>query len=171
MLPLIPVRVRDSYRAGGATMLGRLGGLVAVVDEGGTPEIAQSALARWLGEAAWFPTALVPGPHLRWEEVDDSTALATVTDGAVQVPAEFRFAADGRIVRMTALRYRDVDGRSLLTPFEGVYHAFERRQGVMVPSSAEVAWLLPEGRFPYWRGQPAEISFRLASAVEAPATP
>ena len=123
--PLVSVRVRDGYRPGRGTMLGRLGGLVTVVNEAGTPEMAASALTRWLGEAVWFPTALIPGgvaDHgVRWEAVDDSTARATITDGGTTVSAEFRFAPTGEITGVTAMRYRDVNGTGVLTPFEGQY--------------------------------------------------
>jgi hypothetical protein len=163
MMPLVPVRIRDSYSAGQGTMLGRVGGLVTVVNQGGTPEMAASALARWLGEAVWFPTALLPhAPHddgVQWEAIDDSTARATIRDGASEASAEFHFAPTGEITLMTALRYRDVDGTSVLTPFEGRYRDYERRNGIMIPMFAEVAWLLPEGRFAYWRGHPAEVTY------------
>jgi len=159
MVPLVPVRVRDSYVAGEGQMLGRVGGVVSVVNEGGTREMAAGALARWLGEAVWFPTALVPGEGVTWEPVDDSTARATVTDGETRVSADFHFAPAGEATSMTAMRYRDVNGAGVLTPFEGRYHGYVRREGVMVPGSAEVAWLLPAGRFDYWRGQPAEVTY------------
>jgi hypothetical protein len=159
MTPLIDVYVRDGYRNGRGMMLGRIGGLVPVVDQGGTPQIAQSALARWLGEAVWFPTALRTGAGVVWEAVDDSTATARVTDGPASASATFHFGANGEIRRMTALRYRDVEGKAVLTRFEGRYWDYARRNGVMVPLRAEVAWLLPEGRFPYWRGSLAEIRY------------
>lgn len=163
MLPLVPVRVRDAYVAGEGSMLGRAGGLMTVVRQGGTPELAAGALTRWLGEAVWFPTALLPGvmpgDGVRWEPVDDGTARATLTDGATTVSAEFHVAPTGEITGMTAMRYRDVNGTGVPTPFEGRYEDFARRNGVMIPMSAEVAWLLPEGRFPYWRGHPVEIVY------------
>ena len=162
MIPAIPVRVRDSYVAGEGQMLGRIGGVVSVVNEGGTSEMASSALVRWLGEAAWFPTALLPGDGVTWQPVDDSTARATVTDGDIRVSGEFQFAPTGEMTRMTAMRYRDVNGTGVETPFEGRYLGFERRQGVMVPKSAEVAWLLPEGRFAYWRGRPTRVAYEFA---------
>lgn len=165
MIPVMPVRVRDSYVAGEGQMLGRIGGVVNVVNEGGTREMASSALVRWLGEAAWFPTALLPGDGVTWRTVDDSTALATVTDGNIQVSGEFHFAPTGEMTGMTAVRYRDVNGTGVETPFEGRYHGFERRQGVMVPKSAEVAWLLPEGRFAYWRGRPTSVAYEFAMAT------
>jgi hypothetical protein len=140
-------------------MLGRVAGVMNVVNEGGTPEMAQSALARWLGEAAWFPTAFLPGEGLTWQPMDDSTARATVTDGSASATADFHFTDTGELRGMSALRYRDLNGRGVLTPFEGVYHGFERHEGLMIPSSAEVAWLLPEGRFSYWRGGPTSVHF------------
>ena len=161
MMPLVPVRVRDSYVAGQGQMLGRVGGVLSVVNEGGTREMALGALVRWLGEAAWFPTALLPGEGVTWEAIDDHSARATVTDGATSVTADFHFAPTGEMTRMTALRYRDVNGTGVLTPFEGRYERFMREQGVMVPGAAEVAWLLPEGRFAYWRGHPSSISYEL----------
>jgi len=162
MMPLVPVRVRDSYVAGQGRMLGRLGAVVSVVNEGGTPEMAAGALVRWLGEAAWFPTALLPGEGVTWEPVNDSTARATVSDGTTRVSADFHFAPTGEMTGMTAMRYRDVNGTGVLTPFEGRYARYMRYEGLMLPASAEVAWLLPEGRFAYWRGRPEAAEYETA---------
>lgn len=163
MMPLVRVQVRDQYVAGQGAMLGKVGGLITVVNEGGTPEMASSALIRWLGEAVWFPTALLPaGPNgdgVRWDAVNDTTARATVTDAGTTVSAEFHFAPTGEITRMTAMRYRDVNGTGVLTPFEGQYRNYARHDGVLIPMAAEVAWLLPEGRFPYWRGRPVMVRY------------
>lgn len=159
MPPGPPVWVRDGYAAGEGSMRGAILGVVPVVDEGGTPEMAASALVRWLGEAVWFPTALLPSDAVRWEPVDDHTARATVVDGAVRVSADFRFAPTGDVVAMTALRYRDVDGTGVPTPFEGRYGRWTRMEGVWIPRQAEAAWILPEGRRPYWRGTVERVSY------------
>jgi hypothetical protein len=162
MIPLVPVFVRDSYVSGEGRTLGMIGAVAKVVNEGGTPEMAQGALARWLGEAAWFPTAFLPGEGVSWTAIDDSTARASVTDGAVRVTGDFHFAATGELLGMSGMRYRDVNGRGVLTPFEGRYTQFAPRDGMMMPSRAEVAWLLPQGRYTYWRGQPMDASYDLA---------
>lgn len=158
-LPLVRVRVRDAYAGSSASMLGRIGGLVTVVDQSGSPELAQSALARWIGEAIWFPMSLLPRDGVRWEAIDDTTARVVVNDGATTASAELHFAPTGEVIRMSALRYRDVEGTPVLTPFEGLYRDYARVGGVMVPTNAEVAWLLPEGRYAYWRGRPVEIRY------------
>lgn len=159
MLPLLTVRVRDGYVGGEGSMRARVAALVPVVDQAGTPELAQSTLARWLGEAVWFPAALARGGPVRWEAIDERHARAVVEDGAVRAEAEFEFAAGGEIVVMRAMRHRDVDGMPVLTPFEGRYGPYEMRGGVRVPAEAEVAWELPEGRFAYWRGRVVEVVY------------
>jgi len=167
MLPAVSVHVRDSYVDGTATMQARIGGVIPVVNAGNTREIAASALVRWLGEAVWFPSALLPredGSGVSWEAVDDSTARATVQDGAIRVSADFHFAPTGEIVRMVAYRYRDVNGVGVLTRFEGHYSDYRPMAGVLVPSAAEVAWILPDGRYPYWRGRPAEITYQFRAS-------
>jgi hypothetical protein len=168
--PLVPVRVRDAYVGGAASMLARVGGLFAVVDQRGSAALASSALARWLGEAACLPTAFLPGAGVTWEAIDDRSARATVVDGDVRVTAVFHFAPTGEITGMTTSRYRDVDGTPVLTPFEGRYGALvDVGGGVRVPGEAEVAWLLPEGRYAYWRGRPARVDYTVGDAAEAPA--
>jgi uncharacterized protein DUF6920 len=154
MTPFLPVRVRDGYVAGEGTMVGKLGALVRVVDEHGTPAIAASALSRYLAEAVWIPTALLPTEGVSWAPIDDSTARASVTDGATTVSADFHFGPRGEIVGTSMMRHRDVNGRGVPTPFEGRYNRDYRRvSGMMIPPGAEVEWVLPEGRFTYWRGR------------------
>jgi hypothetical protein len=40
----------------------------------GTPEIAQGELMRFLAEAAWYPTALLPSQGVQWKAIDDFSA-------------------------------------------------------------------------------------------------
>jgi hypothetical protein len=153
MAPVVGVRVRDSYLGGVGSMHGAVAGLVTVVSEEGTREMAASALWRYLAEAVWFPTALLPSRYLRWEPVDDSTARATLADGDAVAAADFHFAASGEVERVTGTRYRSVGDRQVLTPTEGRHSRYERVEGMMIPTRGEVAWLLPEGTHTYWRGR------------------
>ncbi|MHB1168426.1 MAG: DUF6920 family protein [Longimicrobiales bacterium] len=160
MLPFLPVQVRDSYIAGGAAMNARMGGILPMANETGNPEIARSALTRWLAESAWFPAVLADEP-VSWELVSDGVARATVTDGAVEASADFHFNPTGELAKLTTERHRFTDGENVLTPFEGRYFSYIRWNGVMVPARAEVAWLLPEGRYAYWRGSVERIEHEI----------
>ncbi|CAN5854259.1 hypothetical protein BH23GEM7_BH23GEM7_18210 [soil metagenome] len=119
MAPLMNVRVRDSYIGGSAGMRGAVAGLVPVVDQQGTPDLAAGALHRYLAEAVWLPTALLPSQHVVWEAVDDSTALVTLSDSGITVTWTVHFSAAGEIVRVEGERLRDVDGVGVPTPFVG----------------------------------------------------
>ena len=160
MIPLLRVRVRDGYVGGQGTMLGKVAALIPVVDQRSTPEMAAGALSRYLGEAVWLPTALLPNAGVSWTPVDDATARATLTDGTTTVSADFHFAPTGEIVGLSMTRYRDVDGRGVPTPFEATLRGGYRRVGgMMIPVEGEVAWLLPDGRFAYWRGRPMAVDY------------
>lgn len=159
MLPLLPARVRDSYLGGEGAMQGTLAGVVSIVDQRSTPELAAGALLRYLAEGPWVPTALLPVAGVHWDAVDDSTARATRSDGGTAVWMDVHFGPAGDIVRITAQRYRDVDGKGVLTPWRGSFADYERVDGMMVPHESEVGWVLPDGWFPYFRARNTSLKY------------
>ena len=159
MLPLLRVHVRDSYTNGKGAMRARVGGLFRIVDQHGTPEIAAAALQRFLAEAVWVPTALAPRPGLVWSPIDDTTSRVTLTDGPSTVSLDMTFGASGEIVGTSGMRFRDVKGRPVLTRWVGEHREYRRIENMMIPTSGEVAWVVDEGRVPYWRGRLVEVRF------------
>jgi len=160
LAPGLDVLIRDAFVDGGGLMRGAIHGLVPVVDVRGTPEISAGALQRYLGEAVWFPAALLPRNGVHWTTLSDSSARASLTVGTTSVSCDFRFGTDGLVESVyTPSRFRDVDGASVPTPWEALVSKYEERDGVLVPSAGEAAWLLPDGRFPYWRGEVVELDY------------
>jgi len=160
MAPLLVVRVRDGYVAGSGAVLGKLAALVTVADQHGRPELNAGALHRYLAEALWFPTALLPRAGVVWDAVDARTARATMTDRATAVSLEFQFGAQGEIVSAyTPRRYREVNGADVSTPWHCEYRRYAPVHGVMVPLEGEVAWEVPEGRLPYWHGRVLDVEY------------
>lgn len=128
-------------------------GLFPLMHVEGTPEIAAGALLRYLAEAVWMPTALLPSQGMMWTALDDASARATFTSGATTVSLDFHFGADGLVERVfTDARPRGVEGRFVPTPWQGRFHHYEYVHGSRIPFRGEVEWLLPEGPRPYWRG-------------------
>ena len=163
MMPLFQVRVRDSYINGAGSMLGTISGVIRIVNAHDTPAMASASLLRYLAEAAWFPTAFLPGQGVQWSAIDDHAARATLTDGATTVSMDVHFAADGGIASTSALREREVNGRSVAMQWEGTYSSeFLLVDGMKIPKSAEVSWILPEGRAPYYRGDIVQIAYDYA---------
>jgi hypothetical protein len=78
--PFLTVRVRDAYSSGAASMQAKLASLITVVDQRDRPELNAGALHRYLAEAVWFPTALLPSQGVTWAATNDTTARATLAD-------------------------------------------------------------------------------------------
>jgi len=156
----VKVYVRDAYAAGTGILHAAVLGLVTVAQMHGTPELAQGELMRYLAEAPWYPTALLPSQGVRWEGIDDSSARATLTDGAISVSLEFRFDQDGLISIVWApSRPRGGNGILQSAPWQGRFGGYAQRGGMRVPLEAEVEWQLPNGPFPYWRGRLTNIEY------------
>ncbi len=161
--PWLSVHVHDAYVAGEGRLHPALLGLVTLADLRGDGDIARGELLRYLAESAWYPTALLPGHGVEWTAMDDRSARATLVDGAISVSMLFRFGADGLIESVRAEnRGRTVGGKLVPTPWEGRWFDYRLHEGVLVPFSGEVAWLLPEGRQPYWRGTIESLAYEYA---------
>lgn len=161
--PGLNVFVHDAYVAGEGILHAELLGLVTLADIRGTPEAAQGELMRFLAEAPWYPTALLPSQGVRWEAIDDLSAKATLTDNATTVSLVFRFDTTGLLSGVwAAARHRTVNGVLVAAPWQGRFWDYEVRGGMRVPLAGEVAWELPEGLWPYWRGRATEISYEFA---------
>ena len=164
MLPGLAVRVRDAYVAGKGTLHAALLGLITVADMRGTHDVAKGELMRFLAEAAWYPTALLPSQGVRWEAVDTHSARATLTDSIISLTVLFSFNEQGLIETVRAdARGRTIGDRIVPTPWQGRFWNYQDREGMYVPLDGEAAWLLPDGPRPYWRGRITAISYEFAT--------
>jgi len=98
-----------------------------------------------------------------WEPVDERQARATMTDGDTSVTMVVRFNDQDLIESVTAAaRGREVKGAVVPTPWQGRCWDYVERDGMLIPLEGEVAWLLPEGPQPYWRGHITELTYAFA---------
>jgi hypothetical protein len=168
MAPLVTVRVRDAYVAGAGSMQAKLAAVVTMLDEHDRKELDRGALQRYLAEAVWYPTALLPREGLDWTAIDDSTALATLSDSGVTVSLQFRFDPTGDVVGAYAPdRPRAVNGAYEPTPWAGRFRNHAVRNGVRIPLEGEVEWILPTGTLPYWRGRILSIEYDVGAVATA----
>ncbi|SCZ67932.1 DUF6920 family protein [Thiohalomonas denitrificans] len=163
VMPGLSARVHDAYVAGEGVLHAALLGLFTVVDLRGFRDVAEGELMRFFAEAAWYPTALLPSQGVRWEAVDAHSARGTLVDGEVVLTMLFRFDQEGLIESVSAnARSRRVGKRFVPTPWQGRFRDYAVRGDMRVPLQGEVAWLLPEGARPYWRGRIEEIRYEFA---------
>ncbi len=160
MAPGMKVSVVDAYVAGRGVLEAKLFGLITVMKQPESAQLDQGELLRFFAEAAWYPTALLPSQGVEWQAVDASRAIATLTDSGTTVSLTFTFNERGLIESVRSEeRFREANGEQVATPWEGRFWDYQEREGMLVPSAGEVAWLLPEGPKPYWRGDIADIQY------------
>ncbi len=163
MFPGLNVYVHDAYVGGVGILHPSVLGLFTIMDMRGTRDVAEGELMRFFAETAWYPTALLPSQGVRWEGVDDSSARATLADGDIALTLLFTFNDAGLIESARAdARGRVVGGEVVPTPWEGRWSDYEVRDGMLVPLGGEVAWILPRGPKPYWRGRITRLEYEFA---------
>jgi len=160
LAPLLHVYVRDTYITGHGSMRARVAGVYPVADAHNNAALDTGALMRYLGEAVWLPTRLLPGHGLSWAAVDDNRADATFTDNGVGVTLRFTFTQDGDVAQIeAAARPREVEGRYVPTPWRVRALGYEVVNGQRIMSPAEAEWILPEGPQAYWRARITRLTY------------
>lgn len=154
MAPVLAVRVLDAYVAGVGLLKASVLGLYKVADPAPSAALSAGELMRFMAEAVWHPTALLPSQGVVWTAVDDQSATATLQDSGHCATLLFRFQADGLVHTVHAdARARLADGVASAVPWEGRFWNAQTQGGMVVPLAGEVAWLLPRGAHSYWRGR------------------
>lgn len=165
-MPLVPgiaVRVHDAYVAGIGTLHPAVLGVFSLTNQHGSGDIARGELMRFMMEAVWYPTALLPSQGARWVAVDAVSADATLVDGAISMTMRFTFDGAGLIETVRAdARGALVGGKMVMLPWEGRLSNYQERAGMRVPLTGEVAWAPPGQRKPYWRGTIVAATYEFA---------
>jgi len=163
LFPGVAVLVHDAYIAGEGYLHPAIMGVLSLATLRGGEEAARGELMRFLAEAAWYPTALLPRQGVLWEAIDARSARATLADGGITVALTFRFDDAGLIESVHADARGRLDGKRIeQMPWEGRFWNYAVRDGMKVPLQGEVAWLAPQGRKPYWRGTIDTIAYEFA---------
>ncbi len=165
MVPGMTVTARDYYIESHGNMLIRMLGTVTIDDATG-PAIDKGAMLRYWAEAAWFPTALLPGPQVQWEAIDDNSARLIVSDADRREEMTVVFDAEGRIVTITSAGRQFKSGNVVReAPWGGTYGDYREVDGLRIPFAAEVVWHFPEGDLPYARFSLNEVLYDDAAAA------
>jgi type IV secretory pathway TrbF-like protein len=152
--PLLHVRVRDELIEGRGSGQVSLLSAFTVTADAGTPEMNSGSLHRYLAEAVWYPTALLPSPNLKWSAIDATRALATLTNRGVTVSLEFRFADTGEVAGIyTPGRWGTFPGGYRQVPWEGHFRDYRERNGLVVPTEGDVGWYVDSEWHAVWNGR------------------
>jgi hypothetical protein len=136
----VPGAVSVSGSDSGSWTRFRVLGLIPVARMGGDTNHARAAYGRYVAEAVfWTPAALLPGPDVVWEALDQDTARVTVTHNEWSQAVEMKVDAEGRPEVVHLMRWSDAnpEKRHRLQPFGGHLSDFREVQGFRIPFNVE----------------------------------
>jgi len=158
--PGIYINVFDSYVDSRAALKAKFLSLYTLVDEKDKKELNEGALQRYLAEALWYPTALLPCESLKWSAIDSNTALATISDADTNTSLEFRFNDKGEITSIyTPKRYREKDGTYIATPWLCEVSNYIDKDGYLIPEKGKVSWILDKNKFTYYELKIKDVKY------------
>lgn len=146
---------RDQYRAGRGSLTVKLLGTLTIQHASG-PNVDEGELLRYLAEAVWFPTSLLPGGPAVWSPIDNDSATLTLSDHGLTVSCIMHFNEQGEMVRYQAQRYSDMTNR---LPWTGQLADYREINGVKIPFQATAAWVIDGVEQPYARFTVREIEY------------
>jgi len=157
--PLVSLSARDRYADGHGSLWIQALSLIPLGTARGL-EVDQGELLRYLGEMAWFPTALL-SDAIQWEAIDAERARATISLAPVTASGILHIDGQGRYTRFTAERYREEHKRLVPRPWTGRWEDYREIKGFRIPMRAEAAYTLESGEFSYFRGEVTDIGYNV----------
>lgn len=137
--------------------------LIPVARMGGAPDHRRSAFGRYVAEAVfWTPAALLPGPSVDWELVDEDTARVTVSHGALSQAVDVTVDAEGRPIEVSFQRWSDANPDKVYRwqPFGGYLSDFREVGGYRLPYRVEAGNMFgTEDYFPFLLAEVTAIRF------------
>ncbi len=163
MAPFIWIDGRDMYYQGKGNMLIKVLSTITVADAAGS-EMDVSSLIRFLAEAPWFPTALLPSNYIEWKEIDSNSARVVIKDKGYTASGIFTFNEKGEIVKfVTNDRYMEADGKYFKEQWAGYYRNYQEIEGMKIPIEGEVEWNLSDKDLQYAKLKITDIQYNIPS--------
>ncbi len=105
------VNAIDSYITGKGNMLIKLNSSITVADSWGI-ELDKSGLFRYISEAVFFPTKLLPTKNLLWNILDSNLAEIKFTNSENSIVAKLYFDSEYKISKIeTYDKYQSIRRR------------------------------------------------------------
>jgi hypothetical protein len=157
MNALLNFRGRDKFENGKGEMLIKMNSLINVVNEQGE-KMDEGSLQRYLGEMVWFPS-LALSPYISWEQIDATTAKATMTYKVTAGSGTFYFNAQGDVIKFSAFRYKgnEPDAKR----HDWIMHIFDYKtfEGIKVPAQMTSTWKLDENDWTWLKLEVTDIKY------------
>jgi hypothetical protein len=125
-------------------------------------EMNSGSQHRYLAEAVWYPSALLPSSQLQWTPIHATKALATLRNDRASVSLEFRFGDSGEVTGIyTPARWGTFASGYKQVPWEGHFRDYREQDGVVVPTHGEVGWYIDDEWRAVWKGTVAAYQIQV----------
>lgn len=153
----IPFEGLDRYVEGHGRMTGKIARLITLFDVTGQ-EMDASAAVTLLSEALIIPSIALQD-YIKWTEIDDLHAKATITYQGVTNEGIFTFNEKGENTMFeTENRYMDSgSGTSVKAKWTASCSDYVERHGIRMPSVMKATWNLPVGNYDYFTGKLIDV--------------
>lgn len=132
----------------------RVLGAIAIVNAVQTQEVRRGQLLRYLAELPWVPDSFLHNRAIDWRVEGPERLVAGIGTGADRIAVTFMLGADGRIAGAECPARPRLEGRgSRERPWGGRFWDYREIEGRMIPTRAEVYWVIDGQRFVYWAGR------------------
>lgn len=157
MNSLLNFQGRDKFENGKGEMVIRMNSLINVVNEKGE-KIDEGTIQRYLGEMVWFPSLAI-SPYITWEQINDTTAKATMTYKENKGSGTFYFNASSDITKYSALRFNGNDVNAKRHPWIMNISEYKIFEGIKVPAKMTATWKLDEGDWTWLKLEVTDIKY------------
>lgn len=157
MNPLVHVVGRDKFENGQGEMTIKLFSLMSLTDAKNNEKVNQATLQRYLAEIVWFPSSAL-SPYIIWEEINPTTAKATMEFNGTTGSGVFHFNENGSFLKFVAMRYKDYKD---IKPTEWTVKATktEERNGINIPVELHADWKLDTGNWTWLKLKITDIRY------------
>ncbi|WP_420573029.1 DUF6920 family protein [Kordia sp.] len=157
MNSILSVSGRDKFKDGKGEMIIKLLSLIPVAKAKDNEKVNQATLQRYLAEIVWFPSASL-SQYLKWENIDDYSARATMEYNGAKGSGEFHFDTEGNFEKFVSMRYKDSDDTE---PTKWTVKATksEERNGIKIPVECEASWELENGTWIWLKLKITDIQY------------
>jgi hypothetical protein len=146
MNSFISLAGRDIFENGKGAMSIKLFYIIPLVNVKDNSKINQATLQRYLAEIVWFPSAVL-SPFIMWEQIDNTTAKATMSYEGTTGSGTFYFKKNGDFEKFEAIRYKDTAENSKPILWTVTAIETEERNGIRIPTSLKADWKLEGGHW------------------------
>lgn len=155
----IPFQGFDSYTNGVGSMKGVVAKAITLFNQRGK-EMDKACLVTVLSECLIVPNIALQD-YIKWEEIDNTHAKATISYYGITASGIFSFAENGEMRSFTTNDRMAVDfnGNSAQAPWSAVCDNYKEVNGLRVPTSLKAIWHYSEGEQVYFDGNSVDIKY------------